>query len=80
MAEAMSPSLAPLLRITRALGVRLGTLLDDDEQAGERRGEAVLRRLEDDGGRARVADENGDEAGRDVRKPEKSAHGCSGVM
>jgi len=26
-----SPSLAPLLRLTRALGVRLGTLLDDDD-------------------------------------------------
>jgi transcriptional regulator with XRE-family HTH domain len=28
------PSLAPLIKITRALGVRLGTLLDDDEQLG----------------------------------------------
>ena len=28
------PSLAPLIRITRALGVRLGTLLDDDENLG----------------------------------------------
>ena len=28
------PSLAPLVKITRALGVRLGTLLDDDENLG----------------------------------------------
>ena len=27
-------SLAPLIKITRALGVRLGTLMDDDEQLG----------------------------------------------
>jgi len=31
---AFAPSLAPLIKITRALGVRLGTLLDDDEQYG----------------------------------------------
>ena len=28
------PSLAPLIKITRALGVRLGTLMDDDESLG----------------------------------------------
>ena len=28
------PSLAPLVKITRALGVRLGTLLDDDQHVG----------------------------------------------
>ena len=28
------PDLAPLVKISRALGVRLGTLLDDDEQLG----------------------------------------------
>ena len=28
------PSLAPLIKITRALGVRLGTLMDDDEAFG----------------------------------------------
>ncbi|MCL1848003.1 MAG: cupin domain-containing protein [Coriobacteriia bacterium] len=28
------PSLAPLVKISRALGVRLGTLLDDDENLG----------------------------------------------
>jgi len=28
------PSLAPLIKISRALGVRLGTLLDDDDQVG----------------------------------------------
>jgi transcriptional regulator with XRE-family HTH domain len=28
------PSLAPLIKISRALGVRLGTLLDDDTQVG----------------------------------------------
>ena len=30
----LAPSLAPLIKITRALGVRLGTLLDDDESLG----------------------------------------------
>ena len=30
----IAPSLAPLIRVTRALGVRLGTLLDDDTQPG----------------------------------------------
>ncbi|MDR2672465.1 MAG: cupin domain-containing protein [Coriobacteriales bacterium] len=30
----LAPSLAPLIKITRALGVRLGTLLDDDEALG----------------------------------------------
>jgi transcriptional regulator with XRE-family HTH domain len=30
----LAPSLAPLVKITRALGVRLGTLLDDDENIG----------------------------------------------
>ena len=30
----LAPSLAPLIKITRALGVRLGTLLDDDNQVG----------------------------------------------
>ena len=29
-----APSLAPLIKITRALGVRLGTLLDDDTNVG----------------------------------------------
>ncbi|MDR1016720.1 MAG: XRE family transcriptional regulator [Coriobacteriales bacterium] len=33
-AGAVAPSLTPLVQITRALGVRLGTLLDDDEQLG----------------------------------------------
>ena len=33
-AGALAPSLAPLIKITRALGVRLGTLLDDDESLG----------------------------------------------
>ena len=28
------PSLAPLIKLTRALGVRLGTLMDDDESFG----------------------------------------------
>jgi transcriptional regulator with XRE-family HTH domain len=39
----VAPSLAPLIKITRALGVRLGTLLDDDTQVGPvvtRKGEA----------------------------------------
>ena len=30
----LAPSLTPLIKITRALGVRLGTLLDDDTQLG----------------------------------------------
>jgi transcriptional regulator with XRE-family HTH domain len=30
----LAPSLAPLIKITRALGVRLGTLLDDDTNLG----------------------------------------------
>lgn len=30
----IAPSLAPLIKITRALGVRLGTLLDDDTNVG----------------------------------------------
>ena len=30
----LPPSLAPLIKITRALGVRLGTLMDDDESLG----------------------------------------------
>ena len=32
--DSISPSLAPLLKIARALGVRLGTLLDDYPQTG----------------------------------------------
>ncbi|MDO8914502.1 MAG: XRE family transcriptional regulator [Coriobacteriia bacterium] len=39
----VAPSLAPLIKITRALGVRLGTLLDDDTCVGPvvtRKGEA----------------------------------------
>ncbi len=31
---AIAPSLAPLIQVTRALGVRLGTLLDDDTNVG----------------------------------------------
>lgn len=33
-AGVVPPSLAPLIKITRALGVRLGTLMDDDEAFG----------------------------------------------
>ncbi|PKQ16992.1 MAG: DNA-binding protein [Actinobacteria bacterium HGW-Actinobacteria-7] len=33
-AGSIAPSLAPLIKITRALGVRLGTLLDDDSHLG----------------------------------------------
>jgi len=33
-AGAIAPSLAPLIKITRSLGVRLGTLLDDDTNVG----------------------------------------------
>ena len=39
---ALAPSLAPLIKITRALGVRLGTLLDDDTGVGP-----VVTRKED---------------------------------
>ncbi|MEZ5125034.1 MAG: cupin domain-containing protein [Thermoleophilia bacterium] len=38
----LAPSLAPLIKITRALGCRLGTLLDDDTQLGP----VVTRRAE----------------------------------
>ncbi len=45
------PSLAPLIKVTRALGVRLGTLLDDDTAVGPvvtRRDEAAaVERLKD---------------------------------
>jgi transcriptional regulator with XRE-family HTH domain len=40
----LAPSLAPLIKITRALGVRLGTLLDDETEVGPvvtRAGEAT---------------------------------------
>ncbi len=56
---AIAPSLAPLIKLTRALGVRLGTLLDDDANVGPvvtRKGEveqvARLKSLEtsSDGG------------------------------
>lgn len=30
----LAPSLAPLIKITRSLGVRLGTLMDDDNELG----------------------------------------------
>jgi transcriptional regulator with XRE-family HTH domain len=42
--EGYIPDLAPLLKIARALGVRLGTLLDDHEQLGPvitRKGEVI---------------------------------------
>ena len=42
--EGYIPDLAPLLKISRALGVRLGTLLDDHEELGPvitRKGEAA---------------------------------------
>jgi quercetin dioxygenase-like cupin family protein len=42
--EGYIPDLAPLLKISRALGVRLGTLLDDHEQLGPvitRKGDAI---------------------------------------
>jgi transcriptional regulator with XRE-family HTH domain len=45
----VAPSLAPLIKITRALGVRLGTLLDDDTCVGPvvtRKGDAeAVRRV-----------------------------------
>ncbi len=44
---ALIPSLSPLIRIARSLGVRLGTFLDDEEQIGP-----VVSRVgeHDDGG------------------------------
>ncbi len=49
----LAPSLTPLIKITRALGVRLGTLLDDDTQlgpvvsrAGETNGVSRVKSLE----------------------------------
>ena len=47
-AAQLAPSLAPLIKITRALGVRLGTLLDDDTQVGP----VVTRKDARRGGRA----------------------------
>ena len=44
----LPPSLAPLIKITRALGVRLGTLMDDDEAFGP----ALHQRRSDGRGRA----------------------------
>ena len=38
-----NPTLATLIKIARALGVRLGTILDDQEEVG-----AVIRRKQDD--------------------------------
>ena len=45
----LAPSLTPLIKITRALGVRLGTLLDDDAQVGP-----VITRSGENNGIARV--------------------------
>lgn len=45
----LAPSLTPLIKITRALGVRLGTLLDDDTQVGP-----VLTRSGETNGVSRV--------------------------
>ena len=55
----LSPSLAPLVKIARALGVRLGTLLDDDAVLGP-----VLTRRDQAQGTARLRSlETGSEAG-----------------
>jgi len=46
--EKVVPSLAPMIKITRALGVRLGTLLDDNDNLGPavvRNGENEKERL-----------------------------------
>ncbi|NVN92991.1 MAG: helix-turn-helix transcriptional regulator [Desulfuromonadales bacterium] len=45
----LAPSLTPLIKITRALGVRLGTLLDDDTQLGP-----VITRCGESNGISRV--------------------------
>jgi transcriptional regulator with XRE-family HTH domain len=56
----IAPSLAPLIKITRALGVRLGTLVDDDTAVGP-----VVTRGGTAGLTGRVRDlETGDGAGR----------------
>lgn len=55
----VAPSLAPLIKITRALGVRLGTLLDDDTNVGP-----VVTRAGEANAVARVRDlETGSGAG-----------------
>lgn len=46
-ANVVIPSLAPLIKIARALGVRLGTFLDDQDESG-----AVICRSEDRTGRS----------------------------
>jgi transcriptional regulator with XRE-family HTH domain len=43
------PSLAPLIKISRALGVRLGTLLDDETQVGP-----IVTRADDASAAARI--------------------------
>jgi len=45
----LAPSLAPLIKVTRSLGVRLGTLLDDDSQVGP-----VVTRSSENNGVSRV--------------------------
>jgi quercetin dioxygenase-like cupin family protein len=66
--EGYIPDLAPLLKISRALGVRLGTLLDDHEELGPvitRKGEVVTAARfvtglpGSDGGAGRGADHKG---------------------
>lgn len=52
------PSLAPLIKITRALGIRLGTLLDDDSQLGP----AVTRAGEAESATSRKILETGTDA------------------
>ena len=58
----VAPSLAPLIKITRALGVRLGTLLDDDSHIGP----VVTRQGRGERHRARHA------TSRPVRAPARS--------
>jgi transcriptional regulator with XRE-family HTH domain len=65
--EGHIPDLAPLIKISRALGVRLGTLLDDHEQLGPvitRAGEAAaavrfMTGLPDDDGKSAKTEHKG---------------------
>jgi quercetin dioxygenase-like cupin family protein/DNA-binding XRE family transcriptional regulator len=65
--EGFIPDLAPLIKISRSLGVRLGTLLDDHEQLGPvitRAGEAAastrfMTGLPDNGSNAAVKEHQG---------------------
>jgi transcriptional regulator with XRE-family HTH domain len=70
--EGHIPDLAPLLKISRALGVRLGTLLDDHEELGP-----VITRKGEASDTVRFITGNGDETGP-VKTPPSSKDGTQG--